>query len=444
MKRENRLVSMSFHWSLQINNMKSPTILIARAIVGGGFFLASTVMYAATLTIACDSDETSQLCKEGAEAWASRTGNTVKIMRLPPQSDRLGIYQQFLAEKSSVVDVYTIDIVWAGVLGNYLVDLSKSAGGAVAAHFPAIIKNNTINGKLIAMPWFADAGLLYYRKDLLKKYNEGVPETWEELASTAKRVQDAERTTNGNKEMWGYVWQGKSYEGLTCNAVEWLASYNAGSVVEPSGEISINNQNAADALRKARSWIGTISPRNVLSFDEEGARSVFQSGNAVFMRNWPYAWGLANKEGSPIRNQVGVAALPKGGADGRPTATLGGQQLAVSKYSKNIELAIDLVMYLAGKEEQKRRAIVGGFNPTIISLYGDSEMIASNPFQGKLYENFINASARPSSTTRGKYNQVSSEFWNTVYSVLTGKQDERAALKELDAKLKKVGGNGKW
>lgn len=406
--------------------------------------LAMMSANAAMISITCDSDQNAQLCKDGAEIWAKKTGHTIKIMRLPPQSERLGIYQQFLAAKSAVVDVYAIDVVWTGVLSNYLVDLTEKAGSTIQDHFPAIIKNNTIDGKLIAMPWFTDAGMLYYRKDLLQQSGEKVPETWDDLSATAKKIQETRRKADGNEKMWGFVWQGKSYEGLTCDAVEWIYSYNGGSIVEPSGKISIDNPHAIKALRQAKSWVGTVSPRDVLTYDEESARHVFQSGNAVFMRNWPYAWGLANSDNSPVKGKVGVAALPKGGKDGRGAATLGGVQMAVSKYSMNIDAAVDLVLFLTGKEEQRRRAIVGGFNPTIASLYRDKDVLAANPFQGALYETIVNAAARPSTATRGKYNQVSSEFYNTVHTVLAGEKEPAAAIKELDAKLKSINRSGNW
>lgn len=409
-----------------------------------GFATAASSASAALISIACDSGATGKLCQESAEAWAAKTGNKIRIAPIPPSSEQLGIYQQFLAAKSSVVDVYTIDVVWTGVLSNYLVDLSEKAGPIVNDHYPAIIKNNTINGKLIAMPWYADAGLLYYRKDLLQKYGEKVPDTWEELAATAKRIQDAERKLRGGDKFWGFVWQGKASESLTCDALEWVASFNGGSVVDPSGKVTIDNPGAIKALTQVKSWVGTISPPDVLKFDEEASRGVFQSGNAVFMRNWPYAWGLANSDDSPVKDKVAVAALPRGGHDSRGAATLGGQQLAVSKYSKNVDAAIDLVLYLTSREEQRRRSIQGGFYPTIASLYKDKEMIAAHPFQADLYDVFVNATARPSSATKGKYTQVSSEFYNAVHTVLSGEKEPNTAVKDLDAKLKSLSNGGKW
>lgn len=419
--------------------MKPQYSLIKKVAIACALIGFAGIAQAATISIACDSvGAGAEICKQGAAAWEKKTGHTVKLVTVPTSgSERLGLYQQLLAAESPVVDIFMIDVVWPGTLGNYFVDLKKYAGNSLNDHFPAIIKNNTIGEKVIAMPWFTDAGLLYYRKDLLQKHSEKVPETWEELTATAKKIQDAERKS-GNEKLWGYVWQGKAYEGLTCNALEWVASHNGGTIVDPAGKVTINNEGTVKALQTAKGWIGTISPKGVLSYGEEEARGTFQAGNAVFMRNWPYAWALANSADSVIKDKVGIVALPKGSKDGSGAATLGGQQLAVSKYSKNPDLAADLVMHLTGKEEQKRRAVVGAYNPTIMSLYQDKEVLAANPFQGQLYSTFVNATARPSTATGGSYNRVSSEFWNAVYGVLSDGKDSAAAVKALEEKLKRV------
>ncbi len=160
-----------------------------------------------------------------------------------------------------------------------------------------------MNGKLVALPIFTDAPALYYRTDLLEKHGASVPTTWEELTATAQMIQDAERA-EGNAEIWGFVWQGNAYEGLTCNALEWIKSFGGGQIVEPDGTISVNNEQAAAALTLAASWVGTISPDGVLAYQEEEARGLWQTGNAVFMRNWPYAYGLGNGDDSAVKGPV--------------------------------------------------------------------------------------------------------------------------------------------
>lgn len=420
------------------------TIFLVSLAFGAALIETTSTIHAETLTISCGAvGQELEFCKTGAEAWAKQTGNQVTIVSTPNSATaRLALYQQWLAAGAADIDVFQIDVIWPGILGNHFIDLKPYANGIEQDSFPTIIENNTVDGKLVALPWFIDAGLLYYRKDLLAKHGAQPPTTWRELTETAQKIQDAERA-DGNDKMWGFVWQGRAYEGLTCNALEWVASYNGGVIVDERGKITINNPQAVAALDTAAGWVKTISPEGVLNYAEEEARGVFQSGNAVFMRNWPYAWSLAQGPESAIKDKVGVSALPKGGADGRHAATLGGWQLAVSKYSKHPQLAADLVMYLTSPAEQKRRAIQGAYNPTIATLYKDPEILAAAPFFGELYDTFVNAVARPSTVTGSKYNQVSNEFWNAVHGVLSGKTQSKDSLAQLESSLKRMSRGGR-
>lgn len=401
---------------------------------------------AATITLACSGLGIAfDLCRDGAQSWAGATGNEVRFVSPPKGAgEQLALYQQLLAARAADIDVFQIDVVWPGILGNYFIDLrDRIDPEALARHLPAMVEAATIKGRLVALPWFADVGLLYVRKDLLDAHRRPVPRSWEELEETAALIQRAERAA-GNDRMWGYVWQGRAYEGLTVNALEWIASRNGGSIVDPDGSITVDNPRAAEALTIARGWVGAISPPGVLNYQEEEARGVFQSGNAVFMRNWPYAWTLANAPDSPVRGKVAVAPLPKGGPDGRPAATLGGQMLAVSKFSAHPAEAIALARHLTDAAEQKRRAIHGGSNPTIPALYEDPEVLAANPFLGDLAAAIGTLVNRPARATGMRYNQVSAEFSGTVHEVLSGRRGAKEALAELEKALRRIGRGGRW
>lgn len=410
---------------------------------GAAVCLLAGGLHAKTVTISCGAvGAERQLCEEGTRLWSEKTGHDVQVVSTPNSAtERLSLYQQLLAAQSGDVDVFQIDVVWPGMLANHMIDLSEYTEGAESDHFQPLIRNNTVDGKLVAMPWFTDAGVLYYRKDLLEKYGQSVPETWEQLTTTAETVMAAEREA-GQDKFWGFVWQGRAYEGLTCDALEWVASYNGGTIVNAEGDVTINNPQARKALALASEWIGTISPQSVLNYTEEEARGVFQSGNALFMRNWPYAWSLAQSDDSPVKGKVGVVALPRGGENGRHAGTLGGWQLAVSKYSDDAPLAADLVRYLTSYEEQKRRAIQGSYNPTIPALYKDDEVLAAVPFFGELFETFKNGVPRPSSVTGEKYGRVSNAFFNSVHDVLSGDANPEQALSGLERDLRRLSRRG--
>jgi trehalose/maltose transport system substrate-binding protein len=398
------------------------------------------------VVIACGSQgQDQEACQAGAEAWARSTGNTVKLVAVPASSSQqLALFLQLFGAGSADVDVFRLDIVWPGTVAGHMVDLKPHFTDAeLKQHFPLIVQSNTVGGKLVAIPWFTDAGLLYYRKDLLEKHGQKPPATWQELAATAKLIQDKERA-EGNQRMVGYVFQGKAEEGLTCNALEWVDSFGGGTVVDDSGKVTIDNPRAVQALQFAASLIGQASPKSVLNYDEEASRGAFQSGQAVFMRNWPYAWSLAQSAGSPVKGKVGVMALPRGGPEGKSTGALGGWQLGVSRYSQKQEAAISLVKYLTSAQEQKRRAIAHSFNPTIASLYQDPEVLTANPFMGTLHETFLNAVARPSTQTGATYSQVSAAFRNAVHATLSGKEQAGPSLQKLAETLDKLSNAGKW
>ncbi len=400
-----------------------------------GMLGASLYAQAVEITITCGpSGSDVEFCLKHAQAWAAKTGNTIKNFS-PPNSptEKLALYRQLFAAKSSDIDVVQIDTVWPGLLKDHLADLKPYSQGVESQHFPAIIANNSVNGKLLGMPWYTDAGLLYYRTDLLKKYGLRVPQTWEELTQTALKVQTGERA-KGDTDFHGFVFQAKAYEGLTCNAIEWVGGQGGGTVVNSDGEITIRNAQAAKALNLAASWIGSISPAGVLNYEEEEARGVFQNANALFMRNWPYAWALMQKNDSLVKGKVGVAKLP-----GNPSAAaLGGWQLGVSKYSKHPAIAADLVMYMTSAAVQKTRAIHGSYNPTLPALYKDKEVLEANEFMGALAEVFANSVARPTTATGLKYPQVSQSFWNAAHEVMSKRATGEEAVTKLESRLKQI------
>jgi trehalose/maltose transport system substrate-binding protein len=243
---------------------------------------------------------------------------------------------------------------------------------------------------------------------------------------------DGERK-DGKSDFYGFVFQGKSSETVTCDAIEWVYSYGGGTIIEPDKKVSINNPNAIKALEEAKSWVGTIAPSGVVTYDEEPSRNVWQSGNSAFMRNWPYAYALGQDPKSPISGKFDVTILPKGpGADGKNAACLGGWQLMVSTYSKNADAAADLVKYLSSAEIQKRRAIELSMLPTRPALYTDSEILAKNGWFKNMTEVLQNAVARPSTVTGADYNQISTAFFQNVNQVLSGTESAQDAVKNIE------------
>jgi trehalose/maltose transport system substrate-binding protein len=421
--------------------------LVTATLIGLGLVAAAPgAARAVEVAILCGPQDLEiRLCREGAEAWAQQTGNRVNVIPAPERSDeRYFSYLDRLDRRDASVDVYQIDVIWPSALGRHFVDLEdKVPAEVIDAHFAEIIANNTVADRLVALPWFTDAGLLYYRKDLLEKHGLPVPETWAELGEAALAVQAAERA-EGARELWGYVFQGAAYEGLTCDALEWISAYGGGTILDQEGAVTVNNERAAFALAQVAAWVGNIAPPRVTIFIEEDSRITFQLGNAVFMRNWPYAWALLNAEDSGVRGKVGVAPLPRGGAAGQHSATLGGWNLAVSQYSREPEAAIDLVRYLTSAAEQKRRAIVGAYAPTIKALYDDAEVLAAAPFLAELGRSLPDAVARPSSRAGSHYAALSTLFWEAAHATLAGRGTARDNLASLEDRLNLLQARAGW
>lgn len=370
---------------------------------------------------------------------AETTGIPIEIVNGPDSAtDRLALYLQFFTAQASDIDVMQIDVIWPGILAEHLVDLTPYVENP-DQYFPRIMENNTVDGALVGIPWFTDAGVLYARTDLLEKYGyTAPPTTWAELDEMATTIQEGERAEN--PDFWGFVWQGAAYEGLTCNALEWQYSNGGGTIVEPDGTISINNPQSAAAFDQAATWVDRISPPGVVSYKEEDARGVWQAGNAAFMRNWPYAYSLGNAEDSVIKDKFAVVPLPKGDGDGAQNAdTLGGWQMAVSKYSANVENAAKVAACMSGREAQKIRSTLGSNLPTIGDLYEDPDVLAANAFFGEMYDVFNGgAVARPSTVTSDQYNEVSTIYFTEVSKVLTGEQTGQEAVESIESQLQSL------
>ncbi len=415
-------------------------------LVAAGLAISAGAARGATLTIACAAVGIEfELCRDGAEAWAAESGHAVELIQTPSlANERLALFQQLLASRSADIDVLQIDVIWPGILAAHLLDLGAYVDEAeIEGHFPAMIANYRVAGALKALPWYADAGLLYYRRDLLDKHGFAVPETWAELERAGRAIVAAERAA-GDARLVGYVFQGKAYEGLTCNALEWIASAGGAPILGADGKVALDDPRGIAALDAAAGWIGGLAPRGVLTYAEEEARGVFQSGRAVFMRNWPYAWALADAPDSPVRGKVGVAPLPRHGADGRHVGALGGGGLAVSAYSKHPEAAADLVGYLTGSAEQLRRAIVAAFNPTRPALFEDARLHAAQPFMAALLPVLSEAVSRPAPVAGTRYNRLSHIFWNAVHDTLSGHGGAAENLGAAQRRLARLARRGRW
>jgi multiple sugar transport system substrate-binding protein len=360
----------------------------------------------------------------------AHSGITVKEETLPASTDEQHqFYAINLDSRSADFDVLSLDVIWVPEFARagWLRDVTDILDeGEQDDFFPGPIEADTYEGRLFAVPWYIDAGLLYYRRDLLKKYGRPVPKTWPELVSTAQAV------TGGEKDLYGFIWQGKQYEGLVCNVLEFLRS-NGGAVFE-KGRPVIDSPRNVEALGFMRDLIVKyrVSPPLVTTAIEEPTRHLFGGGRVLFMRNWPYAWNVFIREDSAVRGKVGVTALPAfPGHESAPT--LGGWQLGINRYSHHPEAAEKFVRFLTSPSAQKELARTVGYKPSRKILYKDPDLLREQPFITSLYEIFLKARPRPVTPYYLMITQVmQAEFSAALAGIKTPEEALVSAQKQVE------------
>ncbi len=364
--------------------------------------------------------------------FSKQTG--IKIKLVPHPADSSAAYSQLarnFSAHSSSIDVMMMDVVWPGAFAPYLVNLKPALGQQAKLHAAGIVLNDTVKGKLVAMPWFGDFGILYYRTDLLKKYGYSKPPTsWAQLGAMAKKIQDGEKASNPS--FVGYVYQGNAYEGLTCDSLEWLASSGGGQFID-NGKVTINNPKAAAILNLQRSWVGNIVPSAVTTYQEEDARNAFDSGNAAFMRNWPYAYSASQT--TPVKGKFAVTVLPHTGKS-PSVGTVGGWQLGVSKYSKHVGAATEFVRWMTSPAVERYDAIFNANVPTIPAVATIPAVVKANPYLIPSIAK-VTRVTRPARYLGPHYAQGSQDIYQGINQILNGKSAQ-SVLPTIASELNKL------
>jgi trehalose/maltose transport system substrate-binding protein len=374
------------------------------------------------------------------EQFTKETGIRVKLLPSPEGAgEALDAWRSLLESGAKIPDVYAVDVIWPGTLAENLLDLKAFVPAQeIATHFPELITNNTVNGKLVALPSLVDVGLLFYRTDLLRHYGYRTPpRTWQELETMAARIQSGERA-RGRRDFWGFVWEGASSESVTCNALEWQASEGGGTIIEDN-MVTVNNPETRRALERAARWVGTTSPPGVIAYKEWDAHNIWQAGQAAFMRNWATSYSGELIQGSITRDQFDIASLPRGRA--RIATTVGGRAYAVSRHSLYPSEAALLVRFLCRPDTQLNRIRKIGGSPTIPELYNAPGMLAANPYFSTILKTYRSDKVwRPSTETGKRYPDVSRAYYRTVQEILVGKKAAARALSDLQAELMQITG----
>lgn len=333
-----------------------------------------------------------------------------------------------MSAEDPTLDVLILDVVrpaqFAAANWTHTID-----GVDMGKYLPAYAEANTIDGKVVALPAFADSMFLYYRKDLLEKHGVAVPTTWEELRAAAKTVLAAE----GNPDLQGLSFQGKAIEGAVCTFL--LPYWSQGKNFVENGKLTLDEPAALASMQLWKSFAedGTAK-KNISEVATDDTRKEFQAGNAVFAVNWSYAWAQSQSDELAVKGNVGVARLPA--MEGGQSATcLGGWEWGVSAYSEHPEEAVALVKYLSSPEVAKHMAIHGSLMPAFPEVFEDPEVLAAVPWFADAKS--VVETARPRPVTP-RYAEVSETIRTTFNAVLAGVTSPEDGVAEIKARLARV------
>jgi trehalose/maltose transport system substrate-binding protein len=378
------------------------------------------------------------------QQFTQETGIRVQGIPIPENTRDYVDLAHKLLQDGSGPDLLNIDLIWSSILEPDLMDLRPYLGAEVPLLEPQLLPSYSVNGKLVAVPFNVPLGGLEYRTDLLREYGyDHPPKTWNELESMAERIQAGERA-KGTKDFWGYVWQGAAGEALTCNALEWQVAAGGGRIIEQDLTISVNNPAAIQTWKRAKHWIGWISPPSVVTFREVDSMRAFDSGKAAFNRLWVLTPMTSSGQARQIGWRSSLPVVKTGfsrmpGGSGGSVGTLGGTGTAVSLHSAHPQEAVALLRFQlralmqAGEKE-------GGADDLAQVTFSDPPSI-SEPFASPTASNRrAGIVARPSVAAGSTYKQVSKAYIDAVHSVLLGQKEASEAAAELEKQLVEITG----
>jgi multiple sugar transport system substrate-binding protein len=355
---------------------------------------------------------------------AKNPGIRINVIEGPNATNLLeDLYTSAFILGDSPYDIVNMDVIWTPkfAAGGWLRDLSdRITKEELDAFSPKDVEAGRIEGKLYRIPMRSDVGVLYYRKDLLEQAGFKPPETFANLREISQALKKQGKTK------WGYLWQGRQYEGAAAMFVEVLKGYGGFWVNPKTREVGLDEPEALKAIAFLKQTTQKdISPPGVTTYIEEDTRRIFQSGQAAFLRSWPYVWPLANAKDSPIKDKIGIKSMvgidPESGA-----GCLGGWGLGIAKSSKHPEEAWKAIKYFTSEEAQRRFILNAGFVPSRRALFKDREILAKYPHYRELLEIVDKAVLRP---PIAQYAQASDILQRYLSAALTNSMTPENAMK---------------
>ncbi|AFZ20797.1 ABC transporter substrate-binding protein [Allocoleopsis franciscana] len=363
-------------------------------------------------------------------------GIHLEIIEAPNATDLTeNLYTAAFILGDSPYDLVYMDVIWTGkfAAAGWLLDLSdRMSEDELKVFMDKDVEAGRYKGKLYRIPLRSDAGMLYYRTDLLEQIGAKPPETFEDLIKTSQQLQEKKATR------WGYVWQGAQYEGLPAMFVEIIEGFGGFWVNSETNEVGLDQPEAIKAVEFLRSAIDkNISPPGVISYREEDTRRLFVSGESAFLRNWPYVWATANEPSSEIKGKVGIKPMVHipGAKSG---ACLGGWGMGIAKTSKHPQEALKAIQYFTSKEAQRRFTLETASISSRRDLFSDPEIIAKYPHYPKFQKLVESAVLRPPIAQYAQASDILQRYLNAALSnrSLSVEKTMKAAANETRNLLK--------
>lgn len=355
---------------------------------------------------------------------AQNPGIRLEIIEGPNATNLIeDLYTSAFLLGNSPYDLVNMDVIWVPkfAAAGWLMDLTDNFSKQELANFsPQDLEGGRYQDRLYRLPMRSDAGVLYYRKDLLEEAGFEPPKTFEDITKISQAIQEKD------KARWGYLWQGRQYEGLAAMFVEVLKGFGGFWVNPDTLEVGLDRPETIRAVEFLRSTIDQgISPPGVTTYMEEDTRRIFQNGEAVFLRSWPYVWPLANAEDSPIKGKVGIMPMvAAAGNDGG--ACLGGWGLGISKTTRHPKEALKAIQYLTQNAPQKKFILDAGYVPSRRELFSDSEVTSRYSHYPQLLKIVNSAVLRP---PIAQYAQASDILQRYLSAALTNQRTPEQAMK---------------
>ena len=405
---------------------------LIRAALGACVLSAAPALAETQLKIFVSSQHQPDVWRKELDAYeAKNPGVKVTIETGGTTSEIQAQYlNTVMSAKDPSLDVLMLDVIRP----------AQYAAAGWTAHFPekdlsvylpAYAEANTINGEAVALPAFADAMFLYYRKDLLDKYGIAPPKTWDDLKAAAQKVAAGEGSAAA--DLQGLSFQGKAIEGAVCTFL--LPYWSQGKQLVKDGKLDFDKEAAVRSLALWKSFVDDgIAKKNISEVATDDTRKEFQAGKVLFAINWSYAWKHFQGPESAVAGKVGVARVPALGS-GEQSSCLGGWEFGVSAYSQHQDEAKKLAEYLSSQEVSKYMAVNGSLLPTYASLYTDPDVLKSAPWFAEALPVVETARARP---VTPRYNEVSEVIRTTVNAVLSGVSTPEEGAAQVESRLRRI------